>query len=1607
MNTHSTHTSSNKQSVIVWMAACFLFVTGSVLFSTAMASQAFFKQGVVAARSLVLGPDGQPIFAEFGKDGEVVNVIGEATGELLDATVMFGDAYRLQAKSFNDFKKANEKGSARGAKILTREEYETTEFGSVDVPTNRKDAQGNFIPESKPIRKPSLRQDTLSVYVRDKKTILFPEDGPILLESRIDLRNLKDLGPIVLEDKRGGDYVLSVLLNSEGRVLETSTVNIGYRSAFFSSENRATALSDTDKDRQVSREKDDIVLGPLAGVHVYSSLVRRQVGIADEEGQYSLSYLSPPCPGFTFEYRHNLIAEIPYKSFNPKSSQPWRKYSANLEVFDICNGLGQGAPATTLAGLSAQQSSAAIVATQAVPLLNADIKVDVILLTGEGLLSNSADESDVVPLGDSTQYNVDLPDFDLINPAELDLNGDRQPDRLKKLSENTIGVFFPDNTPGPGGQETPDLVRRTDIEPDLQDQSLLETLNIDDLEDTDLYVYRLSNDQLITQREGLKQEEYVPYNNIGVSDDENKFFYKLLIRGTRQRGFITGQLEDFQEKTQINEKLIGRDVDFLRVGEQVKIIAINRITGYIGTTVTQVEGSANGNLNFPIKKLVLRPPNLKIKAERTYTVEAGLTKDEERKYLIGAEGSALTSDTTVVISSQWFDQDGSPLPSNLPGYTGRLAKVVGANSLQAVGGDVAMFDILPGNKLQLVRLSEGDIGREHFYVQVSGEPMDGNPDFSTLGAGAGPQLEYRPQHYVPIKVALLDEVQTRKRRNELFYAQQDALTELEKVDAVYKWVYRPEMQFSVFDLNVRKITTTAKDDKGNEIIRTVYEQGKRSDCAGFDSLLECLITGAISADIFYDLDAPSNDALEPFGPQRQLLWALGGEEEGVSFGAGKKETFTDIASLSKLGSDELLALNLYQNSDVENVLWEFALVKASMLVDTNRDGFITSEGPDEETVAVNETSMGSQFARLMGINVAQAVTHNPRVQLNRRDSTSSNDPFIFWLNDDFDTVVNNDALVPDAVSCDDASVAGSETCQELDINNYPDDPAITDFSLDKNNDEAHRSTIETLSDLEDFVAMQVKIKPYVDKKTIVKLTAKGVSVNIFQGVWDEENSLQHVKDITTAKKQTVLKDLVAVEQGSASKNLYLESGSTITLSPAMFPEDENDKNNSERVGRFIFEGVDSPDTCRTDKENCYLELVIFEEDEEVGRTKLYLRFEKVEELYEHYTAGDNTATQLTSLNKIGPKNNNQEIPKGFWREEAKDQYILFVHGWRQQPWERRRFAESAMKRLYWQGYKGRFGLFSWPTDWFYLSSSTTPAQVFRFLSNSQNYDRSEAIARRSSLRLFELLTELHEKYPFKLNVFAHSMGNVVVSESLKIASISSGIVVNNYVASQAATVASAYDARVAKRDTALLFRNAVTKDQNEDLDIPVPDKYTYNTPSSSRSLDPYDLESFDAYKNTNSARPYYSKIKGSGASRIILFNNFNDRALSGWSINQNLKPSFGYSYSATHKGVPEFVNNIVANGITIEDEFCDGIFFCSELLYSDFDDRAVIMARIIPAKSKALGATRDVGKEVDDELPLDDTFGYKDGPFDHSAQFLGSNMKRQEYWEALSEDFRL
>ena len=107
-------------------------------------------------------------------------------------------------------------------------------------------------------------------------------------------------------------------------------------------------------------------------------------------------------------------------------------------------------------------------------------------------------------------------------------------------------------------------------------------------------------------------------------------------------------------------------------------------------------------------------------------------------------------------------------------------------------------------------------------------------------------------------------------------------------------------------------------------------------------------------------------------------------------------------------------------------------------------------------------------------------------------------------------------------------------------------------------------------------------------------------------------------------------------------------------------------------------------------------------------------------------------------------------------------YILFVHGWNLETLEKDRYSETAFKRLYGQRYQGRFGEFRWPTG------NGFPG-IIGILADARNYDNSENVAWKSAVGLLNLLVKLNGEYSGNVYLMAHSMGDVVAGEALRLA----------------------------------------------------------------------------------------------------------------------------------------------------------------------------------------------------------------------------------------------
>ncbi len=137
-----------------------------------------------------------------------------------------------------------------------------------------------------------------------------------------------------------------------------------------------------------------------------------------------------------------------------------------------------------------------------------------------------------------------------------------------------------------------------------------------------------------------------------------------------------------------------------------------------------------------------------------------------------------------------------------------------------------------------------------------------------------------------------------------------------------------------------------------------------------------------------------------------------------------------------------------------------------------------------------------------------------------------------------------------------------------------------------------------------------------------------------------------------------------------------------------------------------------------------------------------------------------------------------------------DDTLVVLHGWEMAPEWKAVFAKTAVKRLYWEGYRGEFVAFDWPT----FNNREAPRMVGFPESMANTYNASEFQALRSGRALKHFLQTLRQE---KTHLIAHSMGNVVAAEALRQWSRSSAVpLVKNYVALQAAISAGAYGASV-------------------------------------------------------------------------------------------------------------------------------------------------------------------------------------------------------------------
>jgi hypothetical protein len=359
-----------------------------------------------------------------------------------------------------------------------------------------------------------------------------------------------------------------------------------------------------------------------------------------------------------------------------------------------------------------------------------------------------------------------------------------------------------------------------------------------------------------------------------------------------------------------------------------------------------------------------------------------------------------------------------------------------------------------------------------------------------------------------------------------------------------------------------------------------------------------------------------------------------------------------------------------------------------------------------------------------------------------------------------------------------------------------------------------------------------------------------------------------------------------------------------------------------------------------------LTLTIYDPSSNVlAQSSQYIQIQDIKQMYERWTVGDNdkNVTPFTPMTVPVQVEDGQPTCQYSYDPayDTNDDYVLFVHGYNMASWEKDRFAETAYKRLYWQGYQGRFGEFRWPT-----------------YNKFTAYDTSETEAWNSGPGLENLLTNLNRLYPGHVYVLAHSMGNVVTGEALRLAGTNK--LVNTYVASQAAVSARAYN-------------NTIPADiTNQFASVDTPDS--------------------EGHYYTNGAPPYFSGI--GGAYNFVDFYNHSDWALDKWVFDQSTKPDFFYYYTTPSSQYPDgyYRKPLFGSGVPL---------FFGTNTYE-------IFSRAVQSYSQALGAETNVASPFLIKTPINleaAPYNFLSTHPGHSEQFRFDNMTTADYWQQLLSSF--
>lgn len=572
------------------------------------------------------------------------------------------------------------------------------------------------------------------------------------------------------------------------------------------------------------------------------------------------------------------------------------------------------------------------------------------------------------------------------------------------------------------------------------------------------------------------------------------------------------------------------------------------------------------------------------------------------------------------------------------------------------------------------------------------------------------------------------------------------------------------------------------------------------------------------------------------------------------------------------------------------------------------------------------TKEGSWRVYLLKVDACVDANRDLAIDLGGSDHTNPTKRHRFWINDDRDILHQVDPLPP--------PVGHGGILEEDDVQ-----------SDEKSSADCDDLGLLYLRDLEDLDRIHVDYSSLMPGINVESITIKArmetvegnPSINLFTAV-ELDGGLQYLFGAVGETGDTY------PPSGKAGEQLLSGFGSILaSVSPGsdVIINDINREARGNYRMALLYEGK-SPG-----KGNLYFDFYL--EGEKIASSNaIHLDLNPVEDMYETWTVGDvvgGGSNYDVWPFPIAYHTRGKNIPEP--ETTAEREYTLFVHGWNVPTWEKTKaFGNTQYKRMWQSGYKGRFGIFTWPT--FHGNPGAT--DFF------DHFNGSEERAWNSAKGLKQVIED-RSANGFRVYLNGHSMGNIVCGEALR---LFEGVApVRKYISAQAALSAHTWDP---------------TTKMIVDSDPEMPDVYAYfwKNGSNSTNVTGWAINWNPSYHASN----YHN----TGVEYINHWNR-DDWALKNWEVNTRLKPA-----------LPKYGYNVDT-----------GIFDRENSTLTFPDNRYEVFSWAAQSHSYATGAEGKTDGVFNTQRSYDMTGYFGDLHPGHSAQWRSTIQRRFEYWEIFIE----